>query len=137
MVGGPVGGKIVRLPAVNLLVLLGTLLIALGATGSGVRYLVAGGAILGLGLVLFWDEGRWTRALIRGGDAPAPPLARSRTVVEAPDILPWSMALHLLRMAGGGTDHLLPPMRESARSAPRAPGYQILRGVTELPRLPP
>ncbi len=73
MVGSPVGGKIVRLPAVNLLVLLGTLLIALGATGSGARYLVAGGAILGLGLVLFWDEGRWTRALVRGGDAPAPP----------------------------------------------------------------
>ncbi|MDE1820548.1 MAG: hypothetical protein KGJ23_09180 [Euryarchaeota archaeon] len=78
MAPSPVLRKMVRLPAANLLVLLGALLTTLGAAGSGWRYLAAGGAILALGLVLFWDEGRWSRALVRPG-APLPS--------EAP--LPW------------------------------------------------
>lgn len=72
MVQGAMAGKAVRLPAVNLLVLLGAFLIALGAAGDGSRFLLGGAAILGLGLLLFWDEGRWTRELIHRGPAPAP-----------------------------------------------------------------
>lgn len=65
------GKRLVRLPAAYLLVLLGAFLATLGAAGGGARFAVAGVLFLAVGLYLFWDEGRWSRALIRPGPSPA------------------------------------------------------------------
>ena len=74
----------VRLPAVDLLVLLGSFLITLGALGALLRYEVAGAAILALGLYLFWDEGRWSRALIGTGSEATSTTPRPRPWWKGP-----------------------------------------------------